>query len=643
MDITEIAKKYDVRIISNGTKFCLNDIVQRIIESKSANEYMRKVEPKEKNGNLYYVTKEKFVDVVSKGKSNKCKEVYELINIYAETKSNKYNNDENDNLNNKGNNENILINDAVNNEKISIDNNNFYSFNNKTVGIIKIDDKVWFKAKDVAEILEYKNTRDAIIDHVKEKNKIELSKLLADSNSVANRYFGNTIISSELKNDICKKIISERTIFINEAGVYSLIFKSKKKEAEMFQDWVFEDVLPSIREKGKYDIKPEEFRDFGYEYNPKLLEGKSCIYVIYLGNNEYKFGITDDLKERMTRHKSGLEFETIVNIFELPNATVAKKVETQIKRLVRKLGIHVVVKYQTECFKENEKFTIDYIMKTIEGYVRYENGKPLKDEKLQERELKKKELSTNKYLSNNDVLVEQYKYKSNVMMKALEIYQRRTQNIISNSLEESKNEICDLVKMLDTIIDNKLSLENKYEIVDSEDTIMHPEDCDNKYIKNMETKEIKYIETKQEQIKDIIEEKPRKIIKKNNNVIEKKEVINNVINTNKQIEENKQEVIKKVTDQEKMEEKPEVKIPSHKTNCPMNCGNLMDKTSKKCNTCTQKEKVINNRDKGDKPSYTQLKADLKTMSYVKVGEKYGVSDNGIRKWIKAYEKHCLFE
>ena len=41
---------------------------------------------------------------------------------------------------------------------------------------------------------------------------------------------------------------------LEEAGVYQLIFSSKLPDAEKFQDWVFDDVLPSIRKTGNYSI-----------------------------------------------------------------------------------------------------------------------------------------------------------------------------------------------------------------------------------------------------------------------------------------------------------------------------------------------------------------------------------------------------
>jgi Mor family transcriptional regulator len=51
-----------------------------------------------------------------------------------------------------------------------------------------------------------------------------------------------------------------------------------------------------------------------------------------------------------------------------------------------------------------------------------------------------------------------------------------------------------------------------------------------------------------------------------------------------------------------------------------------------CNECIRKEQ------RKDRPSYNQLKKDLEESNYVKVGQKYKVSDNAIRKWMKRYEE-----
>ncbi|HBF7390046.1 TPA: phage antirepressor KilAC domain-containing protein [Clostridioides difficile] len=49
--------------------------------------------------------------------------------------------------------------------------------------------------------------------------------------------------------------------FLTESGVYKLIFKSKKEEAEKFQDWVTDEVLPNIRKTGGYIHTTENMSD----------------------------------------------------------------------------------------------------------------------------------------------------------------------------------------------------------------------------------------------------------------------------------------------------------------------------------------------------------------------------------------------
>ena len=68
------------------------------------------------------------------------------------------------------------------------------------------------------------------------------------------------------------------------------------------------------------------------------------------------------------------------------------------------------------------------------------------------------------------------------------------------------------------------------------------------------------------------------------------------------------------------------------------CGSDKWIDSKKCTKCDK----FSQR-KVDHPSYEQLLQDLKETNYVQTGKKYGVSDNSIRKWIKAYQSDLLHE
>ncbi|HEY9370981.1 phage antirepressor [Streptomyces sp.] len=96
---------------------------------------------------------------------------------------------------------------------------------------IVIDDNPWFVGKDVATILAYTNTRKAIKDHVPARHK-----------------GGNeTFPLADLGLD-------PQTVLISEAGLYRLIMRSKTPVAEQFQEWVTNEVLPSIRKTGAYAV-----------------------------------------------------------------------------------------------------------------------------------------------------------------------------------------------------------------------------------------------------------------------------------------------------------------------------------------------------------------------------------------------------
>lgn len=52
--------------------------------------------------------------------------------------------------------------------------------------------------------------------------------------------------------------LSQELIIVNEPNLYRVVFRSNKAEAKDFQDWLFEDVLPSIRETGSYAVPDVE-------------------------------------------------------------------------------------------------------------------------------------------------------------------------------------------------------------------------------------------------------------------------------------------------------------------------------------------------------------------------------------------------
>ena len=97
-----------------------------------------------------------------------------------------------------------------------------------------INDEPYFVGKDVAEVLGYAKSRNAIATHVDDEDKKD-APIQGD--------LGGT----------------QNMTIINESGLYSLIFKSQLPSAKKFKRWVTNEVLPAIRKNGMY-VKENQTR-----------------------------------------------------------------------------------------------------------------------------------------------------------------------------------------------------------------------------------------------------------------------------------------------------------------------------------------------------------------------------------------------
>ena len=115
-----------------------------------------------------------------------------------------------------------------------------------------IDDKqnVWFRGKDVAEILGYSDTRHALKRHVSKENKMIH---LIQPKSCPGETPGQV---QKAGVDVSPPPVQQGRwyTFINGPGFYELVFSSKLELAKRFRQWVFTTVLPSIRKYGQYKL-----------------------------------------------------------------------------------------------------------------------------------------------------------------------------------------------------------------------------------------------------------------------------------------------------------------------------------------------------------------------------------------------------
>ena len=117
-----------------------------------------------------------------------------------------------------------------------------FSFESREIRALLIDDEPWWVGKDVCQALGYANPSDAMKQHCK---------------GVAKRYPLQTAGGMQ------------EVRVLSEADVLRLIVNSNLPEAQRFERWVFEEVLPAIRRTGGYAVRPvlaekptQIFKDF---------------------------------------------------------------------------------------------------------------------------------------------------------------------------------------------------------------------------------------------------------------------------------------------------------------------------------------------------------------------------------------------
>lgn len=108
-----------------------------------------------------------------------------------------------------------------------------FNFEGKKVRTLKVNDEPYFVGKDVATILGYSDTNQAIRNHVDDEDKLT-------------RKFNGSGQNRSMT-------------IINESGLYSLILSSKMPNAKRFKRWVTSEVLPAIRKHGAYMTDEKAF------------------------------------------------------------------------------------------------------------------------------------------------------------------------------------------------------------------------------------------------------------------------------------------------------------------------------------------------------------------------------------------------
>jgi hypothetical protein len=120
-----------------------------------------------------------------------------------------------------------------------------FHFNSNAVRV-EVDEQgnPWFVAKDICNILGYANHNEAVKYHCKAEG---VAKCYPIYDQYGRQQF---------------------PVFINEGNLYRLVIKSNKPEAEPFESWVCDEVLPAIRKHGHYGKPASPFDDILPELPP---------------------------------------------------------------------------------------------------------------------------------------------------------------------------------------------------------------------------------------------------------------------------------------------------------------------------------------------------------------------------------------
>lgn len=184
--------------------------------------------------------------------------------------------------------------------------NNLMVFENNNVEVFEWNGQVLFNPYHCGECLDLspEGVRKAIT-RMNDKQVVKLT-------------------NSKVTDSNFRKLHNTGENFLTESGVYKLIFKSKKAEAERFQDWVTDEVLPQIRKTGSYANNQNSINEFKGQlttmvnnlFEDKLKEVKEYYKI----NSKSKFDLSSYIKKRLGILRADDEYEQVkARVFLLLN------------------------------------------------------------------------------------------------------------------------------------------------------------------------------------------------------------------------------------------------------------------------------------------------------------------------------------
>lgn len=264
-------------------------------------------------------------------------------------------------------------------EKIIDIYNRFLRYDDKTV-YIAFGDKTsepYFNAKQVCKLLRYEKAKEALQKNVSSGDIFFLKDIVKNYKQLYYKVQGHTK-------------------FLNEAGLYSIILRGKKKISQEIFNWITNEVLPSIRKHGEYRLDSEYKKQIEYLEeqlkekqkeidvmksnlkNKKYEEGEA-VYIMRIINDDVnldvdeiidiKFGRTKDMNKRKKTYDTCTKNK--VQILKIIYVNDSKTIE----KCVMKKMEDMKVKDKKEYFECSYNQIIDELAKCIMFYENKEINK----------------------------------------------------------------------------------------------------------------------------------------------------------------------------------------------------------------------------------------------------------------------------
>lgn len=229
-----------------------------------------------------------------------------------------------------------------------------FDFESLTVRSVLLDGTPWFVAVDVCRALEISNP--SLVVNGRERIRED----------------GSSYWSGGLDDDE-KGIVTVNTpggrqemLCVNESGVYSLVFQSRKSEAKTFKRWITHDVIPSIRKTGRYesrkaDVVPMDERQVRVELLKTALD-----------HEERLTGIEDKINQVERKVDEQITLDSGEQ--RVVQKAVAKRVysmsdeSTEQRRMFRELYREIKDRWAVPSYKDVRRTELQEVIRYIEAW-----------------------------------------------------------------------------------------------------------------------------------------------------------------------------------------------------------------------------------------------------------------------------------